>query len=87
MHDTLIYGNGLTSNILKEKESERELVAGKERRGPAIGDKDEGRKQPMYVQSLYTLPERNYDLVQIVRLDSDSGSDRASSSSDSDSKL
>ena len=80
------YRNGLAGNILKEKESERELVMGKERRGWAIGDNDRRRKQSMCVQCLYTLPERKDGLVQIVQLDfdSDSDSDRASSSSDSD---
>ena len=87
MHDIFVYRSGLTGNILKEKESERELLEVKERRGLAIGDKDRGRKQPMCVLSLYTLPERKDDLIQIVQLDldSDSDSDRVSSSSDSDS--
>ena len=80
MHDIFVYGHGLAGDILKEKESEHELVAGNERRGLEIGDKDRGRKQPICVQSLYILPERNDDLVQIVQLDFDPDSDRASSS-------
>ena len=54
----LDYRKGLSHNILKDMERERELAAKKEMGRLAIGDKDKGRKKSRCAQSVYILLEQ-----------------------------